>query len=62
MTHLKGAERLQAARDLQARYYAGDSIRGLATATGRSYGYVHGLLVLVGTTFRPRGFQKGAVR
>ena len=62
MTYLQGAARLQAARDLQARYYAGDSIRGLAAATGRSYGYVHKLLAEVKTTFRPRGFQKGAAR
>lgn len=58
MTRLKGAARLQAAHDLQARYYAGDSIRGLAAATGRSYGYVHGLLAEVKTKFRPRGFQR----
>lgn len=60
MTYLQGTDRLQAAEQAQARYYAGDSIRGIAEATGRSYGYVHGLLREVKTTFRPRGFQKTA--
>lgn len=58
MTHLRGTDRLQAAHDLQARYYAGDSIRGIAQATGRSYGYIHKLLAEAKTTFRPRGFQR----
>lgn len=62
MTHLKGAERLKAAHDLQARYYAGDSIRGIATATGRSYGYIQKPLAEAKTVFRPRGFQKGVTR
>ncbi|MEU5498463.1 helix-turn-helix domain-containing protein [Streptomyces griseofuscus] len=62
MTHAKipadGRERL--ALDMQARYYAGSSIRNLRDHYGYSYGTVHSLLLSVGTTLRGRGGVKGA--
>ncbi len=41
--------------DLKRRYAAGESIRELASATGRSYGFVHRLLTEAGALLRPRG-------
>ena len=41
------------------RYAAGESIRSLAVETGRSYGFVHGVLKESGANLRGRG---GAVR
>lgn len=55
---LHGTARLIAAQALKARYDAGASIRDLMASTGRTYGYVHDLLALVGTDFRPRGFDR----
>jgi hypothetical protein len=52
---LRGADRDKTANELRKRYEAGDSIRALMTATGRSYGYIHGLLTHARTTMRPRG-------
>jgi hypothetical protein len=43
------------ATDLKKRYDAGESIRSLATATGRSYGFIHRLLTENGVTLRGRG-------
>ena len=37
-TRVTGEDRSKLATDLKARYDAGESIRSLATATGRSYG------------------------
>lgn len=54
---LHGDARMRVAVDLRARYYAGDSIHGLMDQTGRTYGYVHDLLALAGTQFRPRGYN-----
>src|SRR4030095_13555499 len=36
-----GAERQTLAKDLVKRYTSGESIRALASSTGRSYGFVH---------------------
>jgi len=56
-TRHHGAARWAAAMDVQARYYAGDSIRSIAISIGRTYGYVHDLLVLGDTQFRTRGYH-----
>lgn len=50
-----GAERDTLANDLRKKYEGGQSIRELAEATGRSYGFVHRILSESGTTLRGRG-------
>jgi predicted transcriptional regulator len=59
VTRVTGEARAQMARDLAARYRAGDSIRELADSTGRSYGFVHRLLSESDVELRGRG---GATR
>lgn len=54
-----GSVRSELATDLRDRYDAGESIRALASATGRSYGFVHRLLTETGAPLRGRG---GATR
>jgi hypothetical protein len=58
-TRVTGDERDKLAIDLKERYGAGESIRALAFSTGRSYGFVHRLLVEHGVKLRGRG---GATR
>ncbi|MDT0305117.1 helix-turn-helix domain-containing protein [Streptomonospora wellingtoniae] len=58
-TRVTGAERSELASELKRRYDEGESIRSLAAATGRSYGFVHRLLTEAGVTLRGRG---GATR
>jgi hypothetical protein len=58
-TRVTGADRTKLASDLKKRYEAGESIRSLAAATGRSYGFVHRILSETGVTLRGRG---GATR
>jgi hypothetical protein len=58
-TRVTGADRSKLATDLRRRYDAGESIRSLASATGRSYGFVHRILTETGVTLRGRG---GATR
>ena len=58
-TRVTGADRSKLATDLKARYDAGESIRSLATATGRSYGFIHRILTETGVALRGRG---GATR
>jgi hypothetical protein len=58
-TRVTGAERNKLATDLKKRYDSGESIRALAGATGRSYGFVHRILTETGVTLRGRG---GATR
>ena len=58
-SRVTGEARADLARDLAARYRAGDSIRELAESTGRSYGFVHRLLLESGVSLRGRG---GATR
>ena len=58
-TRVTGADRTKLATDLKARYNAGESIRSLATATGRSYGFIHRLLTETGVALRGRG---GAIK
>jgi len=50
-----GQERATLTKDLLKRYSAGASIRTLAADTGRSYGFVHRVLVEGGATMRKRG-------
>jgi hypothetical protein len=54
-TRVTGADRITMATDLKRRYDAGESIRSLATATGRSYGFIHRILTESGATLRGRG-------
>lgn len=42
-------------KDLVKGYTRGESIRALAAATGRSYGFVHRVLCESGVHLRPRG-------
>lgn len=56
---VSGAERDDLAATLKARYDKGESIRALAQSSGRSYGFVHRLLIESGQTLRGRG---GATR
>ena len=50
-----GPDRSKLATDLAARYGAGESIRSLASSTGRSYGFIHRILTEIGVTLRSRG-------
>ena len=50
-----GAERETLTDEVRQRYSNGASIRELATDTGRSYGYIHRLLVESGAELRGRG-------
>jgi Helix-turn-helix domain len=58
-TRVTGEDRSKLATDLRKRYDAGESIRSLATATGRSYGFIHRILTEAGVALRGRG---GATR
>ena len=50
-----GAERESLTDEVRQRYNNGASIRELATDTGRSYGFIHRLLVESGAELRGRG-------
>ncbi len=54
-----GSAREKLSATLVKQYEAGASIRTLATQIGKSYGFVHGMLVSSGTKLRGRG---GATR
>nr|WP_211351913.1 helix-turn-helix domain-containing protein [Haloactinospora alba] len=54
-----GTERSELATELRERYEQGESIRSLAAATGRSYGFVRRLLTEAGATLRGRGGVTG---
>ena len=58
-TRVTGADRSKLASDLKKRYDGGESIRSLASSTGRSYGFVHRILTESGVLLRGRG---GATR
>ena len=58
-SRVTGSERDRLAADLRRRYDEGESIRALASATGRSYGFVHRILSESGGSLRGRG---GATR
>jgi predicted transcriptional regulator len=50
-----GPDRSKLATSLVERYEAGESIRSLASSTGRSYGFIHRILTEMGVTLRSRG-------
>lgn len=50
-----GNERDTLAKEYVRRYEAGDSIRAIADASGRSYGFVHRVLAENEVRLRPRG-------
>jgi hypothetical protein len=54
-SRITGATRDKLGADLKRRYEKGASIRALAEATGRSYGFVHRLLSETGVQLRGRG-------
>lgn len=54
-----GADRTALSAQVCQRYSDGESIRSLAAETGRSYGFIHGLLVDASVPLRGRG---GATR
>lgn len=56
---ITGDQRDALADQLAKRYSAGESIRSIADDTGRSYGFVHGVLKEAGAELRGRG---GATR
>ena len=58
-SRITGSERQELAAELAERYAAGESLRTLAEDTGRSFGFVHGLVKESGVELRSRG---GATR
>jgi predicted transcriptional regulator len=54
-TRVSGTARDSLASELSTKYKNGASIRELAAETGRSYGFIHRLLVESGVTLRGRG-------
>ena len=54
-TRVIGIDRSRLGTQLGKRYDSGESIRSLAAATGRSYGFVHRLLTESGVELRRRG-------
>ncbi|MCP2256605.1 hypothetical protein LX15_000288 [Streptoalloteichus tenebrarius] len=52
---ITGRLRQQVAADLKKKYEKGASIRSLARSTGRSYGFVHKVLIEAGVQLRGRG-------
>lgn len=54
-TRVSGAARDALAADLVKKYESGDSIRELAADIGRSYGFVHRILLENDVTLRGRG-------
>ncbi|MDP9497282.1 MAG: helix-turn-helix domain-containing protein [Actinomycetota bacterium] len=58
-SRVTGGDRDKLASELRKKYESGQSIRLLAEASGRSYGFVHRILTESGATLRGRG---GATR
>ena len=58
-TRVTGEDRSKLATILGKRYDNGESIRDLASSTGRSYGFIHRILTETGVALRGRG---GATR
>jgi hypothetical protein len=52
---ISGHERTQLVAHLRDRYIAGESIRSLSQSTGRSYGFIHRLLLESEVDLRGRG-------
>ena len=59
---LSGGDRAQLAAEVCQKYQNGESIRALAAETGKSYGFVHGLLVDGHVPLRGRGGATRGVR
>jgi hypothetical protein len=58
-SRITGTQRQELGARLAQRYADGESIRAIADDTGRSFGFVHGLIKEAGVPVRPRG---GATR
>jgi hypothetical protein len=58
-SRITGTQRRELTAQLAERYGAGETIRAIAEATGRSFGFVHGLIKESGVEVRGRG---GATR
>ena len=58
-SRILGDQRSALATDYAERYRSGESIRKIAEDSGRSYGFVHGVLTEAGLALRARG---GATR
>ena len=58
-SRITGSQRDTLASQFAKRYNAGESIRKIAEDSGRSFGFVHGVLVEAGVDLRGRG---GATR
>jgi len=56
---ITGDRRAELATEYAKRYAGGESIRAIAAESGRSFGFVHGVLVEAGVALRGRG---GATR
>jgi hypothetical protein len=54
---ITGTDRDRLSALLRRKYEKGSSIRELAGEHGRSYGFIHQMLLESGTTMRPRGGQ-----
>ena len=52
---ITGSDREALAATIREQYEAGASIRQLAQQTGRSYGFIHRILVDAGVQLRGRG-------
>lgn len=52
---ITGPERGALSDELRRQYESGRSIRALAADTGRSYGFIHRVLMESGATLRGRG-------
>ncbi|MET7826994.1 helix-turn-helix domain-containing protein [Streptomyces sp. NPDC005386] len=52
---ITGEQRVRLASEVKQAYEGGASIRVLARAQGRSYGFMHDLLREAGAVFRARG-------
>jgi hypothetical protein len=57
---ITGEERGTVASLICEQYAGGQSIRQIAASTGRSYGFVHGVLRESGVTLRGRGGARAA--
>lgn len=58
-THVTGRERAALAKRVKKAYKGGLTIREIAAAEGRSYGFTHALLLESETPLRNRGGQYG---
>lgn len=55
-------QRARIETELRKKYDAGASIRAIAEETGRSYGWIHGVLGDAGVIFRQRGGKSSTPR